>query len=106
LTLGLLHQALRLQKTAHNIGHVSMLRVHRVIHLLHFRIRNLACEIFKDPFDFRVLLEHLLPNHGNRLIRRKVVAVILKNDKIERGNQSVRCIPARKVYLPLLQSSS
>src|SRR5271155_2817014 len=50
-----------------------------------------------------MLLERLLPDHRYRLVGRKIVAVIFKDEKIEDGNQSVGGIARGEINLMIFQ---
>src|ERR1700675_5052572 len=50
-----------------------------------------------------MLLQRLLADHGDRFVRREIVAVIFENEQIERRNQAVRGVARSNIDLMIFQ---
>ena len=66
-------QSFASQEFASYICSIAMLPIQSVIHLLHFLIGNLVFQRGNRVRDLRMLLEGLLSDNGDGLIRREIV---------------------------------
>ncbi len=76
-----------------------MLAVHRVVEPAHIVIGNLSCELIQRFSHLRMTRQHLRPNNRHGFVRREVMAIVLQNEQVQRGNQTIGGVSRGEVHL-------
>src|SRR5207253_2865989 len=91
------------QKFPHNILDIPVLPLDGVVHLQHLLIGDFSRQFRQCLAHFRMARDRGLSNHGDCLVWREIIAIILEHEKIEGGNEPVSRIAGNQIDLLFLQ---
>src|SRR5579872_328481 len=92
-------QSFGFQEGANDCGHVAVLAVHGIDQVAHIVVGNFPGKLTESIANLRMLGEHVFANDGNRLVGRKVMAVVFKDEEVKRGDQAVGGVARDEVNL-------
>ncbi len=77
------------QEGTNDVCYILMFAVDGVVHTPHVLVGDRARQRIKSDSHLGMILQQFLANDRDTFIGREVVAVVLENEQVERGNQAI-----------------
>ena len=94
---------MRLAEIADDRGGVPLFRIHQIVEMAHVRAGDFAPEFRKHAAKLRKLFQHGLANDRYSIVGRKIVAVVFKDNQMQRIDDPVGGIARHDVDFMVLQ---
>ena len=91
------------KELAHDLFHIALVAINRVIQSSHLGVRELASQSVDRVADLRVTLKRLSAKDWRGFIRRKVMSIIFELHESQPINQAVRLIAGDQIHLTVRQ---